>query len=192
MRGGRYRRGDGLFCLLAIFRGGRWRRNFFDRRNEPVSPARQGFDVSRGLGRIPQRFPNARDWVVEAVVEIDEGVSRPQLIAQFLSRDQVAGGLQQNGQPLQRLTLEAKLYDAFAQVAGAPIQLEIVEAVNRGGERSRSGQPHIRGTSASLSHSRGEYLFCEAKALRFRGLRMEETLGRNGAAQHCLVASGRG
>jgi hypothetical protein len=28
--------------------------------------------------------------------------------------------------------------------------------------------------------------------LRFRGLRMEETLGRNGAAQHCFAAGACG
>jgi hypothetical protein len=58
---------------------------------------------------------------VEAVVEVYKGVSRPELIAQFLSRDQVAVGLQQDGQHLQRLALEAKLYAAFAQFAGAHI-----------------------------------------------------------------------
>jgi hypothetical protein len=104
-----------------------------------------------------------------------DGFCRPQLIAQFLSRDQVAGGLRQNGQHLQRLTPEAKLYAAFAQFASAPIQLQIVEAENRGGERSRSGHRHIRGTSASLSHSRGEYLFarrrpCASEAYGWRKL----------------------
>jgi hypothetical protein len=74
-----------LLLPARRFCGHRWRRSFFDRRNEPVSPTRQSFDVGRGLGRIPQRFANARDCVVETVVEGHKGVSRPELIAQFLS-----------------------------------------------------------------------------------------------------------
>ena len=95
--------------------------NFFDRRNEPVSPPRQGFDIGRGLGRIPQRFADARDGVVQAVVEIHEGIGRPELVTEFLSRDQVAGGLQQDRQHLQRLALKAKLYATLPQFTSAQI-----------------------------------------------------------------------
>jgi hypothetical protein len=57
------------------------------RTDVPVSLARQRFDVARCLSRIAKYFANPRDRIVQAVVKIDEDVSRPDLRSKLLAGD---------------------------------------------------------------------------------------------------------
>src|SRR6266849_3396569 len=66
-------------CFVPICFRNPERLDFLYRRNEPVSAARQRFDVSGRLRRIAQHFANAPDCVVKAVVEVHKGIGRPEL-----------------------------------------------------------------------------------------------------------------
>ena len=65
--------------------------------------------------RIAQCFTNACDRIVEAVVEINKRIRLPELIPKFLSGYEIASGLNQDREYLERLALQAKSYPAFAQ-----------------------------------------------------------------------------
>ena len=57
------------------------------------------------------------------MVEVDEDVLRPQLLAQFFARDYFAGILEQQFENAQWLVLEPDLEAVLAQLAGARIEL---------------------------------------------------------------------
>jgi hypothetical protein len=69
-----------------------------DGRDEPITALRHGFDEARILGRIVQCFAKPVNRLVQRLIEIDEGVVAPQLLAQFFSAHDLAGALQQDGQ----------------------------------------------------------------------------------------------
>ena len=98
---------------------GIFRANSFYRADEPVSPAGQGFDVARSAGGVSQGFAKARDGVVQAVIEIDEGFGGPDLGAKLLAGHELAGAVQQSCQDLNRLALQAEL-DAGLSQLGSP------------------------------------------------------------------------
>jgi hypothetical protein len=52
--------------------------------------ARQSLDEARIIGRIPQRLAQLLDRRVDAVLELDEGVGRPQRLLQFFAGDNLA------------------------------------------------------------------------------------------------------
>jgi len=60
--------------VQAIYRG-----------DETVAASRQRFDEPRALGGVPQGIPQLVDRGVQAVVEVDEGIGRPVLIAKFFA-----------------------------------------------------------------------------------------------------------
>jgi hypothetical protein len=61
------------------------------------------------------------------VLEVHEGVRRPELQPQLVAGDQLAGMRQQGGQQLQGLALHVDLLAGPPQLAGAEIQLEIAK-----------------------------------------------------------------
>jgi hypothetical protein len=69
------------------------------------------------LGRVFQRVTELLDGRVEAVVEVHEGVTRPELLPQLLTRDQLTRPLQQQSQDPERLLLERDLAPVAAQLA---------------------------------------------------------------------------
>src|SRR5580704_6335157 len=83
--------------------------NGFDWRDEAVTAAGQRLDVSRSLWRIPKRFPNPRNRIVQAVIEVDKCVSGPYFRAQLCARDELTRAHHQGGECLKRLTLETEL-----------------------------------------------------------------------------------
>src|SRR5271163_272944 len=96
--------------------GGGRRISDIHRRDEPVSAARQRFYVAGPLGRVAEDLAKARNRIVQAMVEIDKSVGRPNLCSQLLESDHIAGALEQSGQNLQRLTLQPQSYTSFAQL----------------------------------------------------------------------------
>src|ERR1700693_4673648 len=74
-----------LVCSRSEIRKTGFRRERFDWGNEPVPATGQRLDVFRFFSRIGQRLAQFVDCFVQAVLEIDEGLARPQLALNFLS-----------------------------------------------------------------------------------------------------------
>jgi hypothetical protein len=77
-------------CKLSGFRGG-----FVDRCDETVSPARNRLNESRVIGRIAEshaKFPYGR---VDAFIEANEGIGRPNLGLQLFACNHLTGMLQE-------------------------------------------------------------------------------------------------
>ena len=101
--------------------------NSLHRAYESVSSARQSFDVARSACGVSQHLANSRHGVVQAVVEVDKGFSRPDLGPKFLTGYQLAGTIQQCCQHLDRLALQAQLDAAFSQLGSSNIELKIIK-----------------------------------------------------------------
>ncbi len=86
----------GRCCAKFLgMRSTRSRRNLHSlhRRDKPVTSAGQRFNESRLVGRVAEHLAKARNRIVKAMVEIDEGIGRPNLSPKLLSRDHLAGGI---------------------------------------------------------------------------------------------------
>src|SRR5262249_29756463 len=81
----------------------RWRA---DRCKKAISAAGNGLDEDGILGRVTQSVAHALDGRVEAVVEVNEGISRPQAIAQIVASDDLSRLFQKQRQYLERLLLD--------------------------------------------------------------------------------------
>ena len=97
-------------------------------RDEAVAAAGQGFDVAGSGGGVSEGLADFVDGGVEAVVEVDEGVGGPELLLQLFAGDDFSGALEQQGEDLERLALQAELDSALAQFACAEVEFEDSEA----------------------------------------------------------------
>jgi hypothetical protein len=77
-----------------------------DRGEEAVAPASHGGYEPGILGGVAQRIPEPADGGVEAMVEVDEGVCRPEPFAHLLASDYLAGTIEQHCENLEWLFLE--------------------------------------------------------------------------------------
>ena len=109
------------------------------RRNKPVPAAGQSFDVARCVGGIAENFTKARDCVVKAMVEIDEGVGCPELASQFLAGYKMARSLEQYRKELYGLAVQTQFDTAFTQFSSMLIQFKRVEP-QHAPHRSRCGR----------------------------------------------------
>jgi hypothetical protein len=66
------------------------------------------------------------------VIEIDEGIRRPELLLQVLTRDQLSRSFKQRCQNMQRLFLQLYPLSPLAQFSGVKIDLESAETDNSG------------------------------------------------------------
>lgn len=96
--------------------------------DETVAAARQGFDETRLLGRIAEGAAERLDRRIHAMLEIDEGVGRPQAALQLLAGEQLAGLFEKQGENLKGTAGEVDLHTVLAQLAGTKINLVGVEA----------------------------------------------------------------
>jgi len=89
--------------------GRRWRRSLpiglTSARNRYPRPG-DCFNEPRILRRVPQGVPDLADSLVQAVIEVDDGL-RPEPVVQLRPGDQLAGTFQQQGQDAERLFLAA-------------------------------------------------------------------------------------
>src|ERR1700733_1431773 len=99
-------------------------RRRYNGENESVTPARQGFDIARRVGRIGQGRAKLGDSHIHGVVEVAKGIAWPDALLQFLARDNRTGLLQQRRQDLQRLVLKPDACSSFAQLARTQIEFE--------------------------------------------------------------------
>jgi hypothetical protein len=108
--------------------GGHKARPYVDWPDEPVTSPWQGFHKARIVGRIAQRLPNFVDRLIQASVEVHEGISRPNRLLQILPRHHLARMPQQHRQDLKRLFLQLDLQPVLAQFASLEVEFESPEA----------------------------------------------------------------
>ncbi len=72
----------------------------FNRGYEPVAFSGDRLDVARYLGGVAKRVPQATNGVVQAVVELDIRVFRPERTAEFFARYHLSRTAQQGQQDL--------------------------------------------------------------------------------------------
>src|SRR5215470_2937884 len=101
-----------------------------DRRNEAVATARQGFDKTRIVGRIAECFAQFVDGRVQAVVEVDERIRGPVVVAQLFPGHHFAWPLQQDGKDVKRLFLQLDAHALLMQLTRAEIYLKRSKAQN--------------------------------------------------------------
>ena len=99
-----------------------------NRSDKAVSTAGQRFDKTRARCGIAQRLPNLVDRRIQAVVEIDKGVGRPDLLPQIVAGDHPSGIFKQRGQDLERLFLQPDSGAILAQFAGRQVDFEDAES----------------------------------------------------------------
>jgi hypothetical protein len=91
---------------------------------KPVPTAGKRLDEARVFRGIAQGVAEAFDGGIEAVIEINEGVSRPQLGAQLLPGDKFARPVQEKRQDLEGLVLQPDLGAVPAKFPGAEVSLK--------------------------------------------------------------------
>jgi hypothetical protein len=103
-----------------------------DRSNETVPSSSDCLNEDWRFRRFAQRIAQPLDGGIEAMIEVDEGVRRPEFAAQFLSGNQFSRPFKQRRQHLQRLFLELYLLSPLAQFPSVEIDLERTETDNSG------------------------------------------------------------
>jgi len=106
-------------------RGGHKARPYvFHRNHQPVAPAGYGLDIFRVLRRVPKGVPQSLDGGVDAVVELYDGVVRPEPLLQLFARYHVAWTLYQHLKNAKRLFLKADSAPVPVQFTRLEIQFE--------------------------------------------------------------------
>src|SRR6516162_8573945 len=80
-----------------------------------VTTPRNGLHVPWCVRGIIQHLPNPGDCVIQPVIEINEGIGRPQLGMQFFTGDHLAGTFDQYGQDLKGLSRKPQPHPVFTQ-----------------------------------------------------------------------------
>ena len=73
------------------------------RSNEAITAAGERLNKDRSVCRFAQRIAQPLDRGIQAMIEVNEGVRRPELAAQFLAGNQLSRSFKQRRQDLQRL-----------------------------------------------------------------------------------------
>src|SRR5215469_10344474 len=113
-----FRHGLGWDCpIRPCFRHG-------DIGNETVAAARYGFDKARAIGGISQRVAQPGYGAVEALIELDESVRRPDVFAQLFAADDLSAIFQQKAQDLERLVLQLDPGTLLAQFTAVQVEFK--------------------------------------------------------------------
>ncbi len=118
-------RGGKRRCISVLFGSARSRRrsrianpvDHFNRRDEAVTQPRKRFDVARSERRIAQGGANFFYGCIQAVLEIDKRLRRPELFAEHFTADDVAGPVQQQIENLKRLRADLQLQAMLVEFA---------------------------------------------------------------------------
>jgi len=103
-------------------------RHSIDGYEKAVAATRESFDEARIFCGITQCAAQALDGGIQAVVEVHEGVRRPQLAAQLFPGDHLAGPFKKECQELERLVLELDFRAVSAEFTGTKVGFEDPEA----------------------------------------------------------------
>src|SRR5207253_6392605 len=98
--------------------------NDVDWGNEPIAALRQRLDEARVFGRIAQSLTEPVDGGIEAVIEVDERVSRPQTLPQLVASDDIAAALEQQDEDVERAAAQLHAAPLFHELARAAVNLE--------------------------------------------------------------------
>ena len=93
-------------------------------RDQAVAVAGKGLDVAGRAGGVAQRFAQALDGGVEAPLEVDVGVGRPQPLAEFLAAHDLARASDEREEHPKRLLLEPHLHAVLPSSAAAQVEFE--------------------------------------------------------------------
>src|SRR4029434_9206100 len=96
-----------------------------------IAAPRQRLDVLRRLRIVAKRLANLTDAEIEALVEVDEGVSAPDLLPDFVPGDNLAASGRQDRQDLERLGPQRDEITFLSELAASGIELEARETENR-------------------------------------------------------------
>ena len=110
-------------------------------RDKAIAAPSKRLHEARISGRVPQGFADLVDGRVEAVIEVNKRVSGPELFAQVLAGNHVAGMFEQQSKHLERLLLEPNADAAFAEFSGLEVRLEHAKTDNAPA-RNRCGRGH--------------------------------------------------
>ena len=94
-------------------------RGLFNRSNEAVAVAGDGLDEPRIFRGVAESLAETHDGGVEAVIEVNKGVARPETFAKLFAADEIAGSFEKDRKNLPRLVLEANAGSVLAQFAGS-------------------------------------------------------------------------
>ena len=89
---------------------------------------------------------------MQPVIEIDEGVSRPDLPLQLFAGHDLASVLHQDLEDLQRLASQAQLHTAFSQLSRTSVELVVIET--KCAADGRGGHGRLPKTRKTLSQFR--------------------------------------
>ena len=123
--------------------------------NESITAACVCFDIAGMLRRVTQRRPQSFNACIQAVIEIDERLSRPQSVPQHFTGNQLPGPLQEHLEDRERLTFQADAHSVFAQFSrdGA----EFVNAETNDTRPLRNGHPALVRCAWKYIHARPEF-----------------------------------
>ena len=96
--------------------------------DEPVSAAVYSLDKMRGSGSVVQSGANLPDTDIQALLKVDESIFIPELMLNFLSRDELTCATDEQREELEGLWLKMKLCLSFAQAACASVQFKGTES----------------------------------------------------------------
>jgi hypothetical protein len=85
-----------------------------NRGNEAISSSSECLNEDGCLRRFAERITQPFDGGIQTMIEVDEGVRRPELAAQFLSGNYFSRSFKQRRQNLQWLFLELYLLSPLA------------------------------------------------------------------------------
>src|SRR5262249_39948928 len=96
--------------------------------NKAVTALGESFNEARAVGGVAEGFSQLVDGLVQAVIEIDEGVGGPEFVAQLLAGNDFTGMFQKHDQDLEGLFLEPDLRAMLTQFTGPQIDLKRAKA----------------------------------------------------------------
>ena len=99
-------------CALAIAA---------DRGDETIATLRDGLQVNRLVRIILEDAPDLPDGKIQAMLEVDVGIGAPDLVHQFLARDDFSGPCGKDCQHLGRLRLQLQRNIVASQFAGSTV-----------------------------------------------------------------------
>jgi hypothetical protein len=101
-----------------------------DRSDKAIPTLSEGLNEDGCFRRFTQRLAQSLDGYIQTMIEVDEGVCRPELTAQFLPANHLAGPFKQCRQHLKWLFLELYPLSPLVQFPGMEIDLEGTETNN--------------------------------------------------------------
>lgn len=135
---------------------GGWRfrllRNNGDRRDQTVSLALDGLDILRMVRIVAQAMAELADGGIDAVLGVDEDLSRPEPPGDFRARHQAALARGQQDQQLHGFALDAQRMAVAAQLEAAAVQLELADLHDGAGQGAGHGNLLRGGKVAPVWH----------------------------------------